>query len=328
LLNPARAFSAMSATLTGYCLFRFYANTAGNQLVVPYLLAAGAFLALADSAWLNLFAAAAAAGAPGGQAESGEGGRPATATVLLIAVFATLAGWMCAMTGGFNSFRAAGILILAILVRHGLFRAAPVLSPLLGGCSDSLFLMVGMTAHPAFLEMIQIGEIRLPVIFFGLYLIPPRVLAQAGTAGEREAAGRTGEAGSRSAAGWNEPANRAAVWLAGISAVLIPALLALIMPRHWLSWLLFALIPAATLGRLASLLAYRSRRELEAYLGAARNAAVFLNAGGVASLGFYQIREVYGGWRLALPGREQLAALAIITVLALPAWFLGREAEE
>ncbi|MCC8190114.1 MAG: hypothetical protein LIP77_05675, partial [Planctomycetes bacterium] len=113
LLNPSRAFLAMASVLTGYCLYRFYANTTGNLLVLPYLIAAGALLAMAEGAWRMIFAAAASnATIPEDQPSSAL----SPTAAYLVAVFTTLAGLMCAMTGGYGTFQAAAALILLILL--------------------------------------------------------------------------------------------------------------------------------------------------------------------------------------------------------------------
>ncbi|MDR1519059.1 MAG: hypothetical protein LBU23_02810 [Planctomycetota bacterium] len=327
LLSPAAVFSAMSAALSGYCLFRFYANTAGNQLVVSYLLGAGALLAMADSAWRDTFAAAEAEGQP---VPAGGRGQLSTTSAFLISVFITLAGLMCAMTGGFNSFRAGGIMILLTLIRRGLFRGVEIISPLLGGLSAGMAIVIGMTAHPAWVEMIHVREIFVPVVFFALYLILAGILSQAARPAARR--GARGDAdqygGRRPEARGEQPLNRAVIWLGGVAALLLPLLLAWIMPWRWASWSALGFLALYLLGKLVPLLVYRSRRELASLVLAIRRGAAFLNVGSVASLGDYRFREIYRGWGLPLPGRDELAALLIISALALSAWLFSRPAPE
>ncbi len=327
LLNPSRAFLAMSAVLAGYCLIRFYAYTAGNLLVVPYLLAAGALLGMADSAWRNIFTAAA-------ENEDVYGDLPAgtlsTTASYLVAVFTTLAGLMCAMTGGYNSFRAAGVLIILFLVRSALFRKVEVVSPLLKGLEFGALFGIGMTAHPSFAEMLYIGEMRIPAAFFTFYMIVAAVLSQVRDSAKPRAAPIADELASETASRLLEARDDAidglVAWVAGGALVLIPLVLAWIMPWRWLSWVILGLLSLSTLTKLIPVLVYRTRRDLGRFIGAAYRGGALLNAGAVASLGDYRLRELYQGWSVPVPGRDEIAAIVVIALLAAPAWLLRRAA--
>lgn len=328
LLNPSRAFIAMSAVLAGYCLIRFYAYTAGNLLVVPYLLAAGALLGMAESAWKTLFATAAAA--EKGVKLSLPTGSVSTTAGYLIAVFTTIAGLMCAMTGGYNSFRAAGAMILVFLLRAGAFRRVEVATPLLKGASFGLLFILGMTAHPSFAEMLYIGETRIPAAFFTLYMIVAAVLAQVRDSAKPRATAAADDLASDTASRLLEKRDNAiepaVAWFAGGALVLIPLVLAWIMPWRWLSWLILAALALTTLARLAPVLVYRTRKDLGGLVEAAYRGGAVLSAGAVASLGDYRLREFYHGWAVPMPGRDELAAILIIAALALPAWLLRKAA--
>ncbi len=327
LLNPSKAFLAMSAVLAGYCLFRFYAYTAGNLLIVPYLLASGALLAMADSAWRLIFTAAAEKGDE--PADSPAGMLSPTASYL-VAVFTTLAGLMCAMTGGYNTFRAAGVMILLSLARSGLFRATEVVSPLLGGISAGMVFVIGMTAHPSFNEMLLIGETRIPAAFYAIYMIVAAVLSQVrdssrprgAPAGEELAT----ETASRLLEMRDDAIDRSVVWFGGGTLILIPLASAWIMPWRWLSWTFLLFLALSLLAKLIPVLVYRTRRDLANFIESVYRGGALLNAGGVASLGDYRLREIYDGWFLPMPGRDELAAVAIIALLSAPAWLLRRAA--
>ncbi|MDR2391317.1 MAG: hypothetical protein LBE84_06540 [Planctomycetota bacterium] len=318
LLNPGKAFLALAAALAGYCLFRFYANTAGNLLIVPYLLAAGVFLSMADSAWQCIFAAAA-------RSEETAGGL-STLVSFLIAVFITLAGLMFAMTGGFNTFRAGSAMVLLMLIRHALFRKTAILSPVLGGLSGGMILVIGMTAHPAFLEMPQVREVRVPAAFFVIFLIIARILAQAGEHAIRKATpvnmpASTGPVPAR------DPEiriSRSVIWLGGAATFLIPLLQGLIMPWRWLSWLPLCLLLLSLAGKFVPLFVYRGKRDMEAFAGAIQRGAAILATAGMLSLGEYRLREIYEGWSMSLPGGEELAAAFLIAALTVPAWLFSR----
>lgn len=327
LLNPSRAFLAMSAVLAGYCLIRFYAYTAGNMLVVPYLLAAGALLGMADSAWRNIFTAAAEHGDIHGDLPAGT---VSTTASFLVAMFTTLAGLMCAMTGGFNSFRAAGVAIILSLARSALFRKVEVLSPLLKGLCLAMPLAIGMTAHPSFAEMLDTVETRIPAAFFVFYMIVAAVLSQVrDSAKPREAPSGealASETASRLLEMRDDAIDGMVAWFAGGALVLIPLVLAWIMPWHWLSWVILVLLALTTLSRLAPVLVYRTRRDLGNFVEAAYRGGAWLNAGAVASMGDYRMREIYQGWSVPVPGRDELAAVLVIIALAMPAWLLRRAA--
>lgn len=327
LLNPARAFLAMSAVLAGYCLIRFYAYTAGNVLVVPYLLGAGAFLGMADAAWRNIFTAAAEHGDVHGDLPAGT---LSTTASFLIAMFTTLAGLMCAMTAGFNAFRAAGAAIILFLVRSALFRNVEALSPLLKGLSFGMLFVLGMTAHTSFAEMLSIDETRVPAAFFILYLVAAAILSQArDSAKPREApAGEEllNETASRLLEMRDDAIDPVVAWFAGGALVAIPLVLAWILPWKWLSWALLALLSATTLLRLVPVLAYRARKDLGLFIEAAHRGSGWLAAGAVAAFGEYRMQEVYQGWAVPVPGNDELAAVAIIILLTMPAWLLRRAA--
>ncbi len=317
----------MSAVLAGYCLIRFYAYTAGNILVLPYLLAAGALLGMADSAWRNIFTAAAENGDIHGDLPAGT---VSTTASFLVAMFTTLAGLMCAMTGGFNSFRAAGVMIILFLVRSALFRAVEVLSPLLKGLASGMLFVIGMTAHTSFAETLSIDETRIPAAFFILYLVAAAVLSQArDSAKPREApAGEelANETASRLLEMRDDAIDPVVAWFAGGALVAIPLVLAWILPWRWLSWVLLVLLAATTLVRLVPVLAYRTRKDLGAFIEAAHRGGAWLNAGAVASLGDYRPREMYQGWSIPVPGQDELAAIIVIILLTMPAWLLRRAA--
>lgn len=327
LLNPSRAFLAMSAVLAGYCLIRFYAYTAGNILVVPYLLAAGAFLGMAESAWKNLFETAAGNNPRSGDLQSGT---ISTTAGFFIAVFTTIGGLMCAMTGGFNAFRAAGLLVLVSLFRCALFRHTEVLTPLLKGASFGLLFIIGMTAHPSFAEMLYIGETRIPAAFFTFYMIVTAVLAQVRDSARPRAtpAGEqlVNETASRLLEIRDSAIDPTVVWFAGGTLVLIPLILAWIMPWKWLSVIILAFLAVITLVRLIPVLVYRTRRDLVAFIESAYRGGALLSAGAVASLGDYRLREFYHGWSIPMPPRDELAAIFVIAVLAVPAWLLRKGA--
>ena len=317
----------MSAVLAGYCLLRFYANTAGNQLVVPYLLAAGALLAMANTAWRLIFTAAAENETMPDKLPSGI---LSTTASFFVAIFTTLAGLMCAMTGGYNSFRAAGAMVILMLTRSALFRTTEVISPMLGGLSIGLLFIIGMTAHPSFVEMLQIGEARLPAAFFAIYMIVASVLSQVrDSAKPRETPSGeelSNETASRLLEMRDDAIDRSVVWFGGGALILIPLVSAWIMPWRWLSWTFFIFLSLTTLTRLIPVLVYRTRKDLGNFLGSVYRGSAFLNAGGVASLGVYQVREIYEGISLPMPGREEMIAVAIIAFLSFPAWILKRAA--
>jgi hypothetical protein len=327
LLNPSKAFLAMSTVLAGYCLFRFYAYTAGNQLVVPYLLAAGALLAMADSAWCVIFANAAENGEQPAHVRPGTLGATAA---YFIAVFTTLAGIMCAMTGGYNSFRAAGAMTILMLARSALFRTTEVISPLLGGLSAGMLFVIGMTAHPSFVEMLHIGEARIPAAFFCVYMIIASVLSQVrDSAKPREApAGEelSSETASRLLEMRDDAVDRSVIWFGGGALLLVPLALAWVMPWRWLSWTFLVFLTLSILSKLIPVLVYRTRKDLVNFIESVYRGSALLNAGGVASLGDYRMREVYEGWFIPMPGRDELLAVAIIALLAAPAWLLRRAA--
>lgn len=327
LLNPSRAFLAMSSVLAGYCLFRFYAFTAGNLLVVPYLLAAGALLAMADAAWRHIFAAAA-------ENDVIPADRPSSALSptgsYLVAVFTTLAGLMCAMTGGYNSFRAGAALIVLSLAQSALFRKTEVITPILRGISTGMLFVIGMTAHPSFTEMLYIGETRIPAAFFTIYMIVAAVLAQVrDSAKPREAPADeelASETASRLLEMRDETVDRSVVWFGGGALILIPLVMAWVMPWRWVSWTLLTFLALSILLRLIPVLVYRTRRDLADFIEAVYRGGAWLNAGGVASLGTYHLKEVSEGWLIPMPGQEEIIAVAIIALLATPAWLLRRAA--
>ncbi len=327
LLNPSKAFLSMSAVLAGYCLFRFYAYTAGNQLVVPYLLAAGALLGMADSAWRALFTAAAEHPDSSEELPSGSVGTTAS---FLIAAFTTIAGLMCAMTGGYNSFRAAGLLILFSLGKSALFRRVEIVTPVLKGLSWGALFLTGMTAHPSFTEMASIDETRLPAAFFVFYMTVAAVLSQVRDSAKPRAAPAeeefTGVTAARLLKMRDDAVDTLVPWFGGAALVAIPLVQAWILPWRWLSWALLALLAATTLARLIPVVAYRTRRDLARLIGGAYRGGAVLCAGAIVSLGDYRPHTVYGNWRIPLPGNDELAAVAVIILLALPAWLLQKSA--
>ena len=323
LLNPSQAFLSVSTVLAGYCLFRYYAYTAGNLLVVPYLLGAGALLGMADSAWRRLFARAEVDEMVGDAAT----GVMSTTAAYFIAAFLTIAGLMCAMTGGYNSFRAAGGAVILILARASLFRRTEVLSPLLGGLVSGMLFVVGMTAHPSFIEMLYIMETRLPVAFFTVYMVIVSVLPQVRDSSHPRAAPEeelSNETASRLLDMRDDAVDRAVVAFAGAALFLLPLILAWIMPWRWLSWTLLGFLSLGTAAKLVPVLVYRTRKDLENFIGSAFRGGALLNAGCVASLGTYRMTELYDGWFLPLPGQDQMVAIFIIAALAAPAWLLRR----
>ena len=327
LLNPSKAFLSMSAVLAGYCLFRFYAYTAGNLLVVPYLLAAGALLGMADSAWRSIFTAAAENPDSSEELPSGSVGTTAS---FLLAVFTTVAGLMCAMTGGYNSFRAAGLMILLTLGKSALFRQVEIITPILKGLSWGMLFIIGTTAHPSFTEMLYIDETRIPAAFFILYMIVAAVLSQVRDSAKPRAAPPEEELASVTASRLLEMRDDAidgmVAWFAGGTLVVIPLVQAWIMPWRWLSWTILAFLAVSTLTRLIPVVAYRTRKDLVRFIESVFRGGAFLNAGAVASLGDYRLHEVYQGWQIPVPGRDELAAVAVIIMLAAPAWLLRRAA--
>ncbi len=327
LLNPSKAFLAMSAVLAGYCLFRFYNNTAGNLLVVPYLLAAGALLAMADSAWRLLFTAAAERG---DEIETPARGMLSTTASFFLAVFTTLSGLMCAMTGGYNTFRAAGVMLILMLARSALFRRTEIVSPLLGGLIWGLLFFIGVTAHSAFVEVLLTSEMRIPAAFFTAYAIVASVLSQVrDSAKPREApAGEelSSETASRLLEMRGDAIDSFVVWFAGGALVLMPLVLAWVQPLQWLSVAILVFLSLSIVSKLVPVLVYRTRKDLETFIEAVYRGMALLSAGGVASLGHYQLRELYEGRMISMPGRDQLAAVAIIALLAAPAWLLRRVA--
>jgi hypothetical protein len=327
LLNPAKAFLAISSALAGYCLFRFYAYTAGNLLVVPYLLASAALLAMADSAWRLIFTAAAENET---MPDTLPSGTLSTTAAYFVASFTTLAGLMCAMTGGYNSFRAAGVLVILSLARSALFRTTEIVSPMLTGLCSGMAFVIGMTAHPSFVEMLHIHEARLPAAFFTIYMIVAAVLSQVRDssrpretpAGEELA----NETASRLLEVRGDAIDRSVVWFGGGALFFIPLALAWIMPWRWLSWTFLGFLSLSIVTKLIPVLVYRTRRDLEVFIKSVYRGGTLLNAGGVASLGTYRLREVYDGWLIPVPGRDELIALAVIVLLAAPAWLLRRTA--
>ncbi len=327
LLNPSKAFLALSAVLSGYCLFRFYAYTAGNLLVVPYLLAAGALLGMADSAWRSIFTAAAEH--PDTSEELPSGSVSPTAS-FLIAVFTTIAGVMCAMTGGYNSFRAAGLTVLLTLAKSALFRQTEVVTPILKGLTWGMLFVIGATAHPSFAEMASIDETRLPAAFFILYMTVSAVLSQARDSAKPRAAPPEEELASVAASRLLEMRDDAidgmVAWFGGGALVVIPLVQAWILPWRWVSWLILAFLAATTLTRLIPVVAYRTRKDLVSFIEGVSRGGALLNAGAVASLGDYGMHELYRGWQIPVPGREELAAIALLILLSFPVWLLRKVA--
>lgn len=327
LFNPSKAFLAVAAVLSGYCLFRFYAYTAGNVLVVPYLLVAGAFLGMADSAWRLIFTTAA-------ETEKFPDDLPAgtvspTASYY-IAAFLTLAGLMCAMTAGFNAFRAAGIMIILFMARSALFRNTEVVTPILKGLGFGMFFVLGTTAHPSFMEMIYIAEIRTPAAFFTFYIIIAAVLSQVRDSAKPRAVPPDEELSSVTASRLLEMRDEAidslVPWIAGGLLFVIPLVLGWIISFHWLSWTIFGFLSLTTLGGLVPVLVYRTRKDLGNFIESVYRGGALLNAGSIACMGDYQIREVYEGLTIPLPGRDELVAIVFIVLLTIPAWVLRRAA--
>lgn len=328
LLRLPRAIIAVSVVLAGYGLFRFYAHTDGNLRVVPYLLASGAFLAMADSAWNLIFKTAAENEFP-----EGPSGGLSTGSGYIVAGLTTLAGLMCAMTGGYGSFRAAGLMVIAILARAALFRRTEVVSPLLHGLGAGLLFVIGMTAHPSFMEMLYIREARLPPAFYAVFTAVTAVLAQVRDSSKPREGPASDDLDNDTASHLltlrGDVIDRSVVWFGGAALVVIPLAAAWIMPWRWLSWTLLGVLALSTVYRLIPVLVYRTRRDLDSFIVATGRGGVFLNAGVVASLGDYQYREVHDGWGLAFPANDELAIIAIIILLSLPAWFLrGNDIED
>lgn len=324
LLNPARAFLAISTVLVGYCLFRFYAHTAGNLLVVPYLLAAGALLTMAGSCWWLIFAAAAANRM---ESDSPASGAMSTTAGYFLASLLTVSGLMCAMTGGYNSFRAAGVLVLLTLLRSAAFRKTEIVSPLLGGLCYAMLCVMGMTAHPSFTEILFIQETRMPVIFFCVYMIIALVLGQARDSSrppDHPEEGLANETASRLLDMRGDTVDGAVVWFAGVALVLTPLIAAWIMPWRWLSWTILIFLALSLATKLAPVLVYRTRKDLENLLEVVFRGGCLLNAGIVASMGDYRLRVIYQDWSIPLPGRDELAAVIVISLLTVPAWMLRR----
>lgn len=327
LLNPSRALLSISAVMAGYCLIRFYASTDGNLLVMPYLLPAGALLGMADMAWRNIFAAAARRGDDEGDFPAGA---ISTTAAFLVASFTTLAGLMCAFTGGFNSFRAAGALIFLSLARASLFRNVEIVTPLLKGGVFGLLLLLGMTAHPSFIEMLDVGETRIPAAFFTFYMIIVAVLSQVrDSARPRETpAGEelASETASRLLEVRDDAIDGVVAWFAGGALVLLPLILAWIMPWRWLSWVIMLFLSLTTLARLTPVLVYRTRRDLGGFVEAAYRGGAWLNAGAIASLRDYHARTIYQDWSIPMPDRDVSAAIVIIVALSIPVWLFRRVA--
>lgn len=317
----------MSAVLAGYCLIRFYAYTAGNLLIVPYLLASGAFLGMAESAWKSLFDAAEEAHSHSDEIPAGT---ISTTAGFFVAVFTTIAGLMCAMTGGYNAFLAAGALVLVFLFRCAVFRRIEVVTPLLKGAGFGLLFIIGMTAHPSFAEMLYIGETRIPAAFFTFYMIVTAVLAQVRDSAKPRAAPAGEELSSETASRLLEMRDAAIdptiAWFAGGTLVVIPLVLAWIMPWKWLSAIILIALALITLARLTPVLVYRTRKDLVTFIESSFRGGALLSAGAVASLGDYRLREFYHGWSIPMPPRDELAAIFIIAALAAPAWLLRKVA--
>lgn len=327
LLRLPRAFLAVSAVLAGYGLFRFYANTAGNLRVVPYLLAAGALLIMADSAWELIFRTAAENEFPEGPTSG-----LSTGAACFVAGLLTLAGLMCTMTGGYGSFRVGGALVLAILARAALFRRVEIVTPLLKGLISGLFFLTGMTAHPSFMEMLYIRETRLPPTFFAVFIAVLAVLVQVSESSHPREAPATDELDNETASRLltlrDDAIDRPVAWAGGIALFVIPLAAAWIMPWRWLSWTILVFLSLSLGLRLIPVMVYRTRRDLNAFIESATRGGAFLNAGIVASLGEYQHREIYGSFTLPLPSNEELATVAVILLLAAPAWLLRKTAPE
>ncbi len=323
LLRISRAFLAVSAVLAGYGLFRFYAHTSGNQRVVPYLLAAGALLAMANSAWNLIFTSAAANEFP-----EGPNAGLSTGAACFVAGLATLAGLMCAMTGGYGSFRIAGLLVIVILLRAALFRRTEIVTPLLDGAISGLMVILGMTAHPSFIEMLYISEARLPPTFFAVFAAITAVLTQVRDSSKpREGPvsdDLDNETASRLLTLRDDVIDRSVVWFGGLALFFIPLIAAWIMPWRWLSWTLLGLLSLTIIFRLIPVLVYRTRKDLNRFIDSSVRGGAFLNAGIVASLGDFQLREFYDGWSLPLPPKDEIAIIAMIMLLAAPAWLVRR----
>lgn len=317
----------MSAVLAGYCLFRFCNNSAGNLLIVPYLLAGGALLGMADNAWRLIFTAAA-------EHEKFPDDLPAgtvtTTASYFIAVFTTIGGLMCTMTAGYDSFRAAGVLILVTMAKSALFRKTEVITPLLKGLSFGLFYILGTTAHTTFSDILEVSETRIPVAFFVFYMVIAGVLSQVRDSAKPRAAPPDEELSSVTASRLLEMRDEAidgsVAWFAGGALVAIPVVLAWIMPFQWLSWFILAFLSLSTLTRLIPVLVYRTRRDLMGFIESIYRGGALLNAGAVASLSVYTATEIYEGVTIPMPGRDQLAGIVAIALLATPAWFLRRVA--
>ncbi|MDR0361731.1 MAG: hypothetical protein LBJ46_03445 [Planctomycetota bacterium] len=326
-LRISQAFLAVSTVLAGYCLFRFYAYTAGNQRVVPYLLAAGGLLAVANSAWRALFRAA----REPKDLNDVEPRGVSTSTLFLVAAFCTVGGLMCAMTGGYGSFRSAGVLAIFMLSGTALFQGVEILSPVLGGLTHGMFFVIGMTAHPAFDEMLYIQETRLPPVFFAVYMTVTAVLAQVRDSAKPrntpEGDDLSNETASRLLTMRDDVIDGFVVWFGGAALVIVPAAAIWIMPLHWLSIALFLILLVTVVVKLIPVLVYRTRKDLAAFIESTVRGGCLLNAGVVASLGAYQPREIYDGLFVSLPSDEELAAVAVILLLAGPAWLLGRVSE-
>ena len=324
LLRPSRAFLAVSVVLAGYGLLRFYAHTAGNLMVVPYLLATGALLAIADSAWNLIFRTASENVFP-----EGPTGGLSTGSACIVAGLATLAGLMCAMTGGYGSFRVGGALVIVILVKAALFRRTEVISPLLDGLKGGLFFVIGMTAHPSFLELLFTREARLPPTFFAVFTAVTAVLSQVRDSSRPREVPHSDDLANDTASRLldlrDDAVDRSVVWFGGAALFFIPLAAAWIMQR-WLTWAILGFLSLSILMRLVPVLVYRTRRDLNLFIDAAVRGGAFLNAGAVVSLGDYQQRAVYGDWTLPLPPNSELGIVAVIILLAAPAW-LARKAD-
>lgn len=327
LLRLPRAFLAISAVLAGYGLFRFYANTAGNQRVVPYLLIAGALLAMADAAWTLIFQTAKENVFP-----EGPNSGLSIGSACLLAGFLTIAGLMCAMTGGFASFRTGGVLVLVILFKAALFRNVEIITPLLHGLIGGLVFILGMTAHPSFMEMLNIRETRLPPTFFAVYTAITFVLQQVKESSHPRAIPDSddldNETASRLLTLRDDTIDRVVAWVGGLALIAIPLIAAWIMPWRWLSWVILGFLAITLLFRLIPVLVYRTRKDLNNFIDSSTRGGAYLNAGIVATIGEYQMREIYDGWELPLPSNEELVAVVIILILAAPAWLLRKTAPE
>ncbi len=328
LLNPSRAFLAIASVLAGYCLIRFYAYTAGNVLVLPYLVGAGALLGMADSAWRIIFTRAAEE--PDADSD-GPSGTLSTTASYLVAVFTTIAGLMCALTGGYNAFRAAGILVFLMLVRSALFRNVEILTPILKGLGDGMYVVIGMAAHPSFAEMLFIGETSTPALYFTFYMIVTAVLLQVRDSSRPRAIPSSEELVSETASRLLEMRDDAidglVAWFAGGVLVLLPLILAFILPWKWLSWVIMVFLSLSTLSRLIPVVVYRTRKDLTRFIESSYRSGAILNAGAIASLGdYYRKIVLYQDWQISMPGRDELAAIIFIILLTVPAWLLRKVA--